>query len=562
MYSIFNLIIRWILRHLISLVLIIAVLIAANFIRKEFVAYQSLGYALQTLEVAEQSINTHRRASENDVLQRIENTKSASFQALNIEINSINQEIKEKKLQQQNTGNLSTLLKKFPGISGVLENRKLEIEILLLVQARDYLMQLKGSIDGKNQLNTLQKTLSIANRQLINNERAQKRLKTLHPIATKNPAYYEFWTLNDLEQGHKTLLTNMQVAKRNFLNRQETAKPQPQAFEIDTSKLDQAVEPLFSKIREDRERAENNWFVMLSKQVSEVILMAVGILLLAILTPIVIKAVFYYILAPLAARRPAIRILPNSSGLLDEANVINPHDATPTKVSAVSLQLNISKNQELLIHPEYIQSSSMAGKKDTKWFLSNALPISSLLSGMVALTRIRTDENELVVISATQDALNEVGLFTIQAGSAFVIQPRSLIGVLQQNDTPMQITRHWRLLSLHAWLTLQLRYLVFHGPVTLVVKGCRGVRVEKAGTGRRVSQAATIGFSANLQYSTTRCETFFPYLTSKQELLFDGFVGEYGYYIYEEMPYYGKSKGLTSRGLEGFTDSILKVMGI
>ena len=277
MYSIFNLIILWTLRHLISLVLIIVVLIAANFIRKEFVAYQSLGYALQTLEVAEQSINTHRRASENDVLQRIGNTKSASFQALNIEINSINQEIKEKKLQQQNTGNLSTLLKKFPGISGVLENRKLEIEILLLVQARDYLMQLKGSIDGKNQLNTLQKTLSIANRQLINNERAQKRLKTLHPIATKNPAYYEFWTLNDLEQTHTTLLSNKQVAERNFINRQKTSKPQLQPFEIDTSKLDQALEPLFKKIIAVKERAENNWFVMLSKQVSEVILIAVGI---------------------------------------------------------------------------------------------------------------------------------------------------------------------------------------------------------------------------------------------------------------------------------------------
>ncbi|MCK7502947.1 MAG: hypothetical protein MZV70_01815 [Desulfobacterales bacterium] len=31
-------------------------------------------------------------------------------------------------------------------------------------------------------------------------------------------------------------------------------------------------------------------------------------------------------------------------------------------------------------------------------------------------------------------------------------------------DRPMQITRHWRLGSLSAWLTLQLRYIVFHGP--------------------------------------------------------------------------------------------------
>jgi len=139
---------------------------------------------------------------------------------------------------------------------------------------------------------------------------------------------------------------------------------------MDTKKLDEALNPLFKKIAEDKERAANNWFVMLTKQVSEVIGTAVWILLLAILTPIAIKAVFYYVLAPLAARRPAIQILPNSAGLLDETNVVNPHDATPTKVSAVSLQLNISKNQELLIHPEYIQSSSIAGKKDTKWFLS------------------------------------------------------------------------------------------------------------------------------------------------------------------------------------------------
>jgi hypothetical protein len=563
MFSIVNKVIHWIIRHTLSLVVIVGVLMAANFIHKEYQAYQSSAVVLPTLENAEQSINTHRRTSENDILQRLANTKSASVQALNVEISSIDQEIKAKKLQQEKNGSLLTLLKKFQtvtSINGALENRKYEVEILLLVQARDYLIQLRAYIDGKNQLDKLQKALTIANEQLFKNEQAQSRLKTLHPIATKNPFYYEYQTLKDLEQAHKTLLSNRQVAEGNY--KQKTPKSAPNPFKMDTKRLDQALDPLFKKIAEEKERAANNWFVMLTKQVSEVIATAVWILLLAILTPIAIKAVFYYVLAPLAARRPAIQILPNSAGLLDETNFVNPHDATPTKVSAVSLQLNISKNQELLIHPEYIQSSSIAGKKDTKWFLSNLLPVSSLLSGMVALTRIRTDENESVVISATQDALSEVGLFTIQAGSAFVIQPRSLIGVLQQKDTPMQITRHWRLLSLHAWLTLQLRYLVFHGPATLIVKGCRGVRVEKAGTGRRISQAATIGFSANLQYSTTRCETFFPYLTSKQELLFDGFVGESGYYIYEEMPYYGKNEGLASRGLEGFTDSLLKVLGI
>ncbi|HPX89843.1 MAG TPA: hypothetical protein PL133_11295 [Methylophilaceae bacterium] len=123
---------------------------------------------LPTLENAEQSIHTHRRTSENDILQRLANTKSASVQALNVEISSIDQKIKEKKLQQENNGSLSTLLKKFQTVTsfnGALENRKCEVEILLLLQARDYLIQLRAYIDDKNQSDKLQKALTIAKEQ-------------------------------------------------------------------------------------------------------------------------------------------------------------------------------------------------------------------------------------------------------------------------------------------------------------------------------------------------------------------------------------------------------------
>jgi hypothetical protein len=116
--------------------------------------------------------------------------------------------------------------------------------------------------------------------------------------------------------------------------------------------------------------------------------------------------------------------------------------------------------------------------------------------------------------------------------------------------------------SLHAWLTLQLRYLVFRGPVTLIVKGCRGVKVEAAGRGRSISQRATLGFSANVAYSTIRSETFFPYLMSKQSLFHDHFEGDLGFYLYEETPRGGKKSGSVERGFEGMTDAVLKVFGI
>ena len=120
----------------------------------------------------------------------------------------------------------------------------------------------------------------------------------------------------------------------------------------------------------------------------------------------------------------------------------------------------------------------------------------------------------------------------------------------------------WRLGSLSAWLTLQLRFLMFHGPARLIVKGCRGVRLEEAGSGRAINQAATMGFRANLDYATTRCETFFAYLWGRQELFNDRFSGGPGVYLYEEMPHFGRKGGIAGRGLEGVFDSVLKVFGV
>jgi uncharacterized protein (AIM24 family) len=111
---------------------------------------------------------------------------------------------------------------------------------------------------------------------------------------------------------------------------------------------------------------------------------------------------------------------------------------------------------------------------------------------------------------------------------------------------------------------LQLRYLVFHGPCRLILKGCRGVRAETPDPGnpRIINQAATIGFSANLDYSNTRCETFVSYLRGKEDLFNDLFAGGPGRFVYEEMPGGTRNPGLTGRGLEGFVDATLKVFGV
>jgi len=90
--------------------------------------------------------------------------------------------------------------------------------------------------------------------------------------------------------------------------------------------------------------------------------------------------------------------------------------------------------------------------------------------------------------------------------------------------------------NLGSWLTLQLRYVIFHGPSTLVLKGNNGIEVDPANAGTTLNQTATLGFSANLRYSVSRCGTFYSYFSGKMALLNDRFSSGPGFYLHEVSP--------------------------
>jgi uncharacterized protein (AIM24 family) len=179
----------------------------------------------------------------------------------------------------------------------------------------------------------------------------------------------------------------------------------------------------------------------------------------------------------------------------------------------------------------------------------------------VVLTRIRATGTDTIVVSSTTDPFSEVGVISLAEGTALVLQPRNLIRIVQTIDRPIRIRRRW-LFGLSAWITFQFRYLIFEGPGKLILQGRRGIRVEHARRGRSIDQRATIGFSPSLDYSPRRSETFGAYLLGMRGLFNDNFSGSPGFYVYEEMPYFGSRSGITGRGLEGLTDGLLKVFGI
>lgn len=312
----------------------------------------------------------------------------------------------------------------------------------------------------------------------------------------------------------------------------------------------------------EREKYESNIFSTIFGKLENEFLAAIQILLATILTPVLIKLFFYYLVAPFAAMRPAISMIKSSRGDIDNLPDENSENSHGVTISKLTYSLEIDENEELFIKDEYISDLATEGSRKTRFLLNWSFPLTSLASGLYAITQIRTTSKEVINIQATHESLYEVGVLSIPDGTAIVLKPHKLIGLVQDKSRPIKITRHWKLDSLHAWLTLQLRYMVFHGPGKLIIKGCKGIQVAPANSGRSINQLATIGFTANIEYSNSRTETFYPYMKGKKELFNDNFCGTSGYYVYETLPYADKKGGLFGRGIEGLTDSALNIFGI
>lgn len=276
-------------------------------------------------------------------------------------------------------------------------------------------------------------------------------------------------------------------------------------------------------------------------------------LLAILLVPPALRVVLYHGLAPLAEKWPPMRFYANGPA---------PR-FPPAAQSRVSIAITLGDNEEALVRQNYLQSSSLKGAKRTRWLLDWSHPVASLASGMRFLTAA-SGAGEEVLVSAVRDPLAELALLDIPPDGAAVVRPSALAGLVRKAGEPVRITTHWRLFSLPAWLTFQLRYFVFHGPALLVLKGGRGVRIEQAARGRIVGQGQLIGFSTDCAYSVIRTETFWPYFFGREPLLKDRVEQDEetggGVLLVEEAPLAGRS-GLR-RGFEGAIDAFLKLFGV
>lgn len=548
MHSAITPLLRFISRNLLSLLVIALILVAGKLALKELAAFQSARADLLTLSRSTGPVVQYAQGAAAAATQRAAALRAAPGDELDRRIAALKGALQSNRLAVAPSLLTFPLPTQADIVDRVVAHYQRQLEIELWRQELAHLEQLRsylGQKPAQQELHRLHQVHVEAYAKLLANREALQQLSGV-----------QIFRRLVLEQEQAQLLRANLRAYLDYREKQRALallnrSPVASGFVADQARIDAIVAPL----RDARAKAESmvaaNWLARLSKPLIDMLPLAASVLLASFAGHFAIKAFFYYVLAPLATRHRPICLDKRDSGR------IGPSDA-----SAVSQAVTLAAGEQLLILPDYIQSSPMSSEKRTRWLLDWSCPWTSLISGMYGLTCIRHSGSEPIVVSAGADPLSEVALITLPAGAAMVFQPRCLVGVIYPCATPLRISRQWRLASAHAWLTLQLRYLVFHGPATLIVRGTRGVRVEPAGAGRLISQSATLGFSAGVDYATVRCETFYPFYQGKTALLQDRFDGRRGYYVYDETPRSGKRSNFFERGLEGLSDAALKVFGI
>lgn len=488
-------------------------------------------------------------------------------------------ELEEKTAERDRLAREHRLLKNIPTSKVFRDLAVLNLEIAILTpfveQGTTLLSALTAARGAEAQGSACEKQLAATSAEIAANRAERERVEREHPVLARLPGSRHYAQAFALDRRHDRSLKPAQAAADKCVVQQRaTVESQRRraagiSVALRADRVDSSFDNIRRKIDEgvaSRERElDDSFFHKLKTDVEralrDAVPTALAILVAVIALPVLIRALLYFVFAPLAARLAPIRIVAAADGRLGAQPELAAPEASRRSVSGVSLEVVLEPGSVLHVHPDFIQSSAVAARKRTRWLLDARYPFTSLASGLYALTTVEAQGGEPIVISSTKDPLAEVALLNIDAGSAVVLQPRSLAGVIESGAAPMHVTSHWRLGSLHAWLTLQFRYLVFHGPCSLIVKGCRGIRIEPARASRSVNQAATLGFSANLEYSNTRCDTFLAYWRGDQDLFNDRFSGP-GYYIYEEAPAANRRTGMTGRGLEGIVDGVLKAFGV
>ena len=189
---------------------------------------------------------------------------------------------------------------------------------------------------------------------------------------------------------------------------------------------------------------------------------------------------------------------------------------------APTVTLRVSEQRQLLVRTRFV--TSHAGTEGHKLLYDWRYPFVSYAAGLVLMNRYTTadDPDAEVLVTDPEEGHPELLLLRLDRHPGLVLHPRAVAGV--QGD--VRVASAWRF-GVHAWATLQFRYLLFGGTGLLILRGGGTLSARDVDGGDlRTLQSRVLGFDGRLTYSTRRTGSFLLYLLGRSELIEDRHRGQ------------------------------------
>jgi hypothetical protein len=236
-----NLALNWVSRVFLLFLTILIVLIVGGRILQQYHEYDRLKASRPILENVKQEIGIYRNEAENALKNRVGKFGTSSLTKVSLRLKVIEQKIEQNKLIQ----NELSWSKNLPLGKDFVKNKKLEIEIILLEQERDYLIQASSIAPGNDQLERLRKIYVAA---LVRHKNYDKQ----------NPLEAIFKSKN-----HKMLYAEKHKAYLEYqaeLKSPRSIKASKWTIDIKKSQIDSTLEALDKTIEDQHKFLENNLF--------------------------------------------------------------------------------------------------------------------------------------------------------------------------------------------------------------------------------------------------------------------------------------------------------------
>ena len=280
---------------------------------------------------------------------------------------------------------------------------------------------------------------------------------------------------------------------------------------------------------------------------------AFSIVVSIVFAPLLLNCIIFFGLAKLIERMYRVRL--NDSSSMSVVEISAPQDL---------IGVNLEADSELLLKPEFIRNVPDNLQASTKALLNYRIPLTSLAVGLYMLTRFRTkteDGSVAVKLSESNGTETRLSIVELDEYSQIVLSARHIVGIVQDKDKPLHISSKWLILKPSAWLMGQLRVLVLKGPAKLILKGTRGIFLQKITPSTPCLCEGVIGYSANLVMESNRTETFWAFHRNRRELLKHRFSGAEGVVLQEIHPQ-RKQVNVSGWSFQRLGDVILNLFGI